>query len=66
MLPADPLVMLMPSANESRMREFLITQVSVFAPQYRHIWCSAQMLSMVMSEVFAKLNTLPGPSLRLS
>ena len=63
-LPAEPLVMLMPSAKVSRIRLFLITELSVFAPQYRHIWCSIQMLSMVMFAVLEKSKTLPGPSIR--
>ena len=32
-LSVDPLVMLMPSANMLRIREFLIVILSVFAPQ---------------------------------
>lgn len=59
-----PLVMLMPSAKVSRIREFLITMESVLAPQYMQIMCSVQMLSIVIPETFAKSNTLPGPSIR--
>ena len=44
----------------------MIVELSVFAPQYRQSWCSTQMLSIVMFDVPLKLNTLPGPSLRLS
>lgn len=56
--------MLMPSANMSRMREFLMVIRSVLAPQYKHTMCSTHTSSITMSETPAKSNTLPGPSIR--
>lgn len=59
-----PLVMLMPSAKVSRIREFLITIESVLAPQYMQTMCSTQMLSITVLATFEKSKTLPGPSIR--
>lgn len=63
-LPLLPLVKFRPSAHVSRMREFLIVELSTLVPQKRQTTCSAQMSSMVMSLTLEKSNTFPGPSIR--
>src|SRR5690242_19265228 len=61
---ADPLVMLMPSANVLRIRELVIDDESMLDAQNMQIMCSTHRSSTVMFATLVKSSTLPGPSMR--
>src|SRR3569833_2491456 len=59
-----PVVLLMPSAKVSLIRELVFVMLSVLAPQYMQTMCSTHTLSIVSLTTLEKSNTFPGPSIR--